>query len=391
MSNLKDLMQAPGAGFEADGDFDKVNALYMEKGWGDGLPLVPPTAQRVEQMLAYCDRPYDQVIGLVAPRYGAATPLRLAANAVMAGCRPEYFPLVMLTIEALCDETFNLYGVNATTHPCSTLMIVNGPVAKELKMNWGHNAFGPGNQANATIGRAVRLAMLNIGGAIPATGDMATFGSPAKYTFCVAENEADNPWQPLHVELGFARDVSTVTVYGAESPHNVNDHESNTGIGVLKMTAGTVAITGANNLYFDGPPLLIFGPEHASTVARDGYSKADVKKFIYEHGRVQAGCLLGRKHRAPHPPVAGVQGRIHRGGAGAHGAGDEERRQRTRGRDRRRRQALGLRADLRRDPADYARAETEKRQLRAQRRGIQDPIAHCRAAGVAGRNICQKH
>ena len=287
MSNLKDLMLVPGAGLETDGDFDKVNALCMEKGWGDGLPLVPPTAQRVEKMLTYCDRPYDEIIGLVAPRYGAATPLRLAANAVMAGCLPEHFPLLMLTIEALCDETFNLYGVNATTHPCSTLMVVNGPLAKELKMNWGHNAFGPGNQANATIGRAIRLAMLNIGGAIPATGDMATFGSPAKYTFCVAENEAENPWEPLHVELGFAADVSTVTVYGAESPHNVNDHESNTGLGVLKMTAGTVAMTGANNVYFDGPPLLIFGPEHASMVARDGYSKADVKKYIYEHAQVR--------------------------------------------------------------------------------------------------------
>jgi hypothetical protein len=287
MSNLKDLMQLPGAGLEADGDFDKVNALCLEKGWGDGLPIVPPTAERVEQMLAYCDRPLDASIGLVAPRYGAATPLRIAANAVMAGCRPEYFPLVMLAIEALCEESFNLYGINATTHPCSTLLIVNGPVAKELKMNWGHNAFGPGNQANATIGRAIRLAMLNIGGAIPGTGDMATFGSPAKYTFCVAENEEGNPWEPLHVELGFARDVSTVTVYGAESPHNINDHESNTGIGLLKMTAGTVAITGANNIYFDGPPLLIFGPEHAQSIARDGYSKADVKKFIYEHGRVR--------------------------------------------------------------------------------------------------------
>ena len=287
MSALNDLMQAPGAGIETDGYFEKINALCMEKGWGDGLPLVPPTAQRVEQMLAYCDRPLDANIGLVAPRYGAATPLRIAANAVMAGCRPEYFPLVMLAIEALCEETFNLYGVNATTHPCSTLMIVNGPVAKELNMNWGHNAFGPGNQANATIGRAIRLAMLNIGGAIPATGDMATFGSPAKYTFCAAENEAENPWQPLHVELGFPRDVSTVTVYGAESPHNINDHESNTGIGLLKMTAGTVAITGANNIYFDGPPLLIFGPEHAATIARDGYSKADVKKYVYEHGRVR--------------------------------------------------------------------------------------------------------
>jgi hypothetical protein len=289
--NPSALMKAPGAGFEADDDFEQINALYLEKGWGDGLPIVPPTAQRVERMLAYCDRPWDEEIGLAAPRYGAATPLRIAANAVMAGCRAEYFPLVMLAIEALCEEKFNLYGVNATTHPCTTLIIVNGPVAKELKMNSGHNAFGPGNQANATIGRAVRLAMLNIGGAIPGAGDMATFGTPAKYTFCAAENEDASPWEPLHVELGFARDVSTVTVFGAEGQHNVNDHESVTGVGVLKMMAGVIATTGANDLYFDGGPAVIFGPEHAATIAKDGYSKADVKKYLYEHGRVALGKL----------------------------------------------------------------------------------------------------
>jgi hypothetical protein len=291
MSSVDTLFKVPGVGFEAEDDFDAINALYREKGWGDGLPIVPPTSARVEAMLAYCDRPLDKEIGLVAPRYGAATPLRLAANAVMAGCRPEYFPLVLLAIDALCDEKFNLYGINATTHPCSTLLVVNGPVAKELKMNSGHNAFGPGNQANATIGRAIRLAMLNIGGAIPGAGDMATFGSPAKYTFCVAENEDENPWEPLHVELGFAREVSTVTVFGAESPHNVNDHESVTGKGLLKMMAGTVAITGANNIYFDGAPLFLFGPEHAATIARDGFTKAAVKQYIYEHGRVPLGNL----------------------------------------------------------------------------------------------------
>lgn len=291
MSELSVLMKSPGAGFEADDDFDQINAFYLEKGWGDGLPIVPPTGERVERMLAYCDRPWDEQVGLAAPRYGAATPLRIAANAVMAGCRPEYFPLVMLAIEALCEEKFNLYGVNATTHPCTTLIIVNGPVAKELKMNSGHNAFGPGNQANATIGRAVRLAMLNIGGAIPGAGDMATFGTPAKYTFCAAENEDASPWEPLHVELGFARDVSTVTVFGAEGQHNMNDHESVTGVGVLKMMAGVMATTGANDLYFDGGPAIIFGPEHAATIAKDGYSKADVKKYLYEHGRVALGKL----------------------------------------------------------------------------------------------------
>ncbi len=144
----------------------------------------------------------------------------------MAGCKPEYFPLYLLAIEAMCEEPMNLYGVQATTHPCAPLVIVNGPVARELGINAGHNAFGPGTRSNATIGRAIRLALLNIGGAMPGLGDMATFGAPSKYSYLVAENEAASPWEPLHVELGLPAEVSAVTIVGAECPHNVNDHES---------------------------------------------------------------------------------------------------------------------------------------------------------------------
>jgi hypothetical protein len=286
MTTLDTLLKAPGAGLEAEDDFEAINELFRGKGWSDGLPIIPPTAQRVQEMLAYCDRPLDEPIGLMAPRYGAATPVTLAANAVMAGCRPEYFPVLMAAVEAACDDKFNLYGVQATTHQCAVMILVNGPIARELKINCGHNAFGPGWQANATIGRAMRLAQVNIGGAIPTTGDMSTFGSPGKYTYCAAENEADSPWEPLHVELGFAKETSTVTVYSAEGPHNVNDHESITGEGLLKMIAGTVAMTGSNNVYYEGAPLVICGPEHAQTIAQDGYSKADVKRYLYEHARV---------------------------------------------------------------------------------------------------------
>ena len=161
--------------------------------------------ERVERMLAYCDRDFDEPVAKIPPRYGAATPIRLAANAVMAGCKPEYFPLVMLALEALAEEPYNLYGTQATTHPCTPMLIFNGPVAKEVGLNAGHNVMGNYFRANAAIGRAVRLALVNIGAAIPGTGDMATAGTPAKFTFCVAENEAASPWEPLHVELGFPR------------------------------------------------------------------------------------------------------------------------------------------------------------------------------------------
>ena len=282
MSGLADLLKSPGASIEAEEDFDAINALYFERGWGDGLPIIPPSAERVERMLAYCDRAPNETIAKVAPRYGEATPLRLAANAVMAGCRPEYFPLYLLAIEAMCEEPFNLYGVQATTHLCAPLVIVNGPVGREIGVNSGHNAFGPGTPANATIGRAIRLALLNIGGALPGSGDMSTFGAPSKYSYLVAENEEGNPWEPLHVERGFPAEATTVTVVGAECPHNINDHESLTAEGILTTIAGTMATTGTNDVFYASQPVVVMGPEHAKTVADGGFSKSDAKRFLQE-------------------------------------------------------------------------------------------------------------
>jgi len=286
VSVIADYLNKPGVAMEGIDDLEAASELARSRGWSDGLPIVPPTADRVQRMLAYCDRPWDEPIAQMPPRNGAATPLRIAANAVMAGCRPEYFPVIATAIEAMCDQSFNLYGIQTTTHPVSPLVIVNGPIAAELAINGGHNAFGPGWQANATIGRAIRLVLLNIGGAIPTVGDMATAGQPGKYSFVVAENEAASPWEPLHVERGFARESSTVTVVGAEGPHNINDHESDTGEGILCMVAGTIGITGHNNVYYHSEPLLALGPEHAKTIARDGYSKADVKRYVFEHATV---------------------------------------------------------------------------------------------------------
>ena len=287
MSNLEALLRKQSAIVDHEEDFEKINQLFYERGWGDGLPVVPPTVPRVERMLEYCDRPWHEPIAKIAPRYGEATPLRLAANAVMAGCRPEYFPLVMLAIEAMCEESFNLYAVQATTHSCAPLVVVNGPVAQELNIHSGHAAFGPGAWSNATIGRAIRLALINIGGAVPGNGDMATYGSPAKFSYCAAENEAASPWEPLHVERGYAADTSTVTVISAEGPHNVNDHESTNAEGLLKTIAGTVATTGSNNVRnAQSDPVILVGPEHAATIAADGYSKRDVKRYLFEQARI---------------------------------------------------------------------------------------------------------
>ncbi|MER3419161.1 MAG: hypothetical protein C4290_00950 [Chloroflexota bacterium] len=185
---------------------------------------------------------------MLPPRQGEATVERIAINAVMAGCRPEYLPVVIAAVEAMADPDFNLDGVQATTHPVAPLVIVNGPAARELGINCGYNCYGQGTRANATIGRAIRLILMNIGGGLPGTGDRSTQGSPAKYSYCVAENEDANPWEPLHVERGYSRDTSTVTVIGCEGPHNIQEHYSNTGEGILLTITGAMGQAGSNNI-----------------------------------------------------------------------------------------------------------------------------------------------
>ena len=284
------------ATFAFSGAYDEIDGHYQDRGWTDGLPIVPPTEARVHAFLAATDRDPREVIGVLPPRQGEATVEKIAINAVMAGCRPEYFPVILAGIEALADPLFNLDSVQATTHPVAPLLVVNGPVAREIGLNAGYNAFGQGARANVTIGRAVRLVLMNVGGGLPGTGDRATQGSPAKIAYCVAENEAESPWEPLHVEAGLARDVSTVTAFGCEGPHNIQDHYSNTGLGVLRTVAGAMGQAGSNNILGRGWPLLSLGPEHAATIARDGYAKKAVKEFLFEHARFPLG-RLGAEYR----------------------------------------------------------------------------------------------
>jgi len=274
-------------GITVPDSLEAANRLFYECGWTDGLPIIPPTKERVLEMLAGTDRDPQDVVACVAPQSGEATVEKIAINAVMAGCLPEYLPVVLTAIEAMAEEPFNLSSIQATTHPCAPLVIVNGPLAKKLDINCGCNAFGQGWRANATIGRAIRLVLLNVGGGTPGTVDRSTQGQPGKYTYCIAENEAESPWVPLHVERGFAAEESTVTVTAAEGPHNINDHESITGKSILTTVAGTMAITGSNNTtYMVGEPLLALGVEHATTIASDGFSKDDIKTFIFDNARI---------------------------------------------------------------------------------------------------------
>lgn len=266
--------------------FEAVNRLYYARGWTDGLPIVPPTPERVIEMLEANGADPAEVIGIVPPKRGEATMENVAINAVMAGCLPQYLPVVVSALRAMLEPRFNLFGIQATTHPVAPLVIVNGPIAAELDINGSYGCFGPGARANATIGRALRLILMNIGGALPGKLDRSTQGQPSKYTFCIAENEEESPWEPLHVERGFAADESTVTVVGVENPHNINDHVSKSAVGILTTCADTMAVMGSNPTYL-GPSncVLVLGPEHAATIARDGFTKADVKRFLYEHAR----------------------------------------------------------------------------------------------------------
>lgn len=272
--------------FAETDEWGDLQRAMLDRRWGDGLPLVPPTEARVRAMLRHADGPPDRLVGTMMPRAGTATLETIAVNAVMAGCAPAHFPLLVAVVEALIAPEFNLYGVQATTHPVAPLLIVNGPLAPRLGLHAGHGVFGPGPWSNGPIGRAVRLMLLNIGGAHPGEIDKSTFGNPAKFSYCIAENEAESPWASLARERGFDGGTSTVTVVGAEAPHNVNDHESTTGSGLLAMIAGTAATTGQNDVHYHGQPLVLLSPEHAATIAGDGFSKDDVKRIVYRDSQI---------------------------------------------------------------------------------------------------------
>lgn len=267
-------------------DAERIDDEFAARGWSDGLPVVAPTAPRVHAMLAAAGRDADEELGTMPPRHGVVTVQILAVNAVMAGCRPDYFRVVIAAVEALLDPAFNLFAVQATTHPCAPCVIVNGPIAHAIGLNSRYGAFGPGCRANATIGRAIRLILLNVGGAAPGILDRSTQGQPAKYAFCVAENEAESPWEPLHVERGFAATESTVTVTAADGPHNINDHVSDTAAGILATVTNALADMGGNNAYLYGQPTIAFGPEHAAILAAGGYTKQAIKAHVFEHARI---------------------------------------------------------------------------------------------------------
>ena len=271
---------------------DDVEA-WFERGVTDGLPVVPPSRARVDAMLGATQRRRDALVAEVPPNFGRATVEKLAINAVMAGCRPDYFPVVLAAVEATCDPVFNLHGQSGTTNAASPLIIVNGPVRQRLGVNCAAGVFGPGYRANATIGRALRLVMINLGGTRAGGISMSTMGHPGRYTYCIGEHEDASPWEPLHVERGFRAADSAVTLFSGESPFMVNDHLSRSApqlVASLGWSAAGVWNHKSFPLY--GHTLFVIGPEHAKTIGDEHWSKQDVRQFLYETVRRPARDLM---------------------------------------------------------------------------------------------------
>ncbi len=281
-------------GVEVLNDLDAINRMYRERGWSDGLPIVPPTAARVDRMLQQTPRGRGDIVARLAPGYGAATVERIAINAVMAGCDPDYLPVLIAATEAVADARFNLQGIQATTNPVAVWAVLNGPVIEHLGINAAINCIGQGAWANATIGRALRLILQNIGGARPGEMDRATHGQPAKYSFCCAENEAANPWEPFHMERGFSPDQSTVTVVGTEGTMNMNTHAKEAPE-LARVIAETLVHPPSNEYVHGGEPWLLLSPEHADVFQRGGFSKAHVKQALWEGSKMPASRLSDKE------------------------------------------------------------------------------------------------
>jgi hypothetical protein len=278
---------------EASDDAEALQRLFRERRWGDGLPVVAPTVERVERMLARHGYAPEAEVASVAPGFGMATLEALAANAVAAGCDDELLPLLIASVKAATAQPFNLQAIQATTNSVAVWVIVNGPGARTLGFNAGINCLGQGNWANAALGRALHLVLQNVGGALPGEMDRATHGQPGKFTFCCAENEAASPWQALHVERGHRAEATTVTVVGAEGTMNMNTH-SKEADQLLQAFAETMMHPPSNEYAHGGEPWLIVSPEHADILYRAGLSKSDVKRELWERSRMPAARMTER-------------------------------------------------------------------------------------------------
>jgi len=257
----------------------RVDELFYRRGWTDGLPIVPPTLGRVDAMVRASGRSPRDSLGEMEPLGGLATIEKIAANAVMAGAAPAHMPVIVAAVEAIVDPAFNMRGIQTTDENAAPLIIVNGPAAAALEINDSYGALGPGWKANACIGRAIRLVMNNIGGGWPAVVSFAGLGYPGRYTLCFAEKESVTPWEPLHVEAGYAPTQSTVTVLRAETMVNVTG-------GLDELASVMASAASAFTMLYEGKVAVVVAPSVAAKLHKEGWTKADVKAWLWRNARM---------------------------------------------------------------------------------------------------------
>jgi hypothetical protein len=293
--------------FQVEDPLEAIES-YFEKGWTDGLPVVPPTEERIWAMLEAMGKQPEDILGEIPVRARRITAEKLAINAVLAGCLPAYAPVLLAATEALCDPAFSVHGPTASTSGMGILTIVNGPIAAQIGLNAGENLFGPGWRANATIGRALRLLLRNVCGAVPGILDRSCFGHPGKLTFCIAEDESRSPWLPLHVERGIPPEESAVTLFAGESPHQVANQTASDPEAILSTIADVMVAGG--RLSLSGQQfVVIVGGQHRRYLADRGWTKKDAKIWLQEHAARSEG-ELARAGRLPAPESPAQAARV---------------------------------------------------------------------------------
>ncbi len=288
----------PAAMVNVDDSLESVNDLFYRNAWTDGLPIIPPTPERVERMLTGTTLKPDTLIGLIPPRMGAATVQVIAINAVMAGAKPEYLPVIIAAVKAAIQPEVELRRWLMSTRPTYVSMFVQGPIVKELGIQYGQSALSPGPKPNGVIGRALMLTLRLLGGIISPpdkVSTMTTLGTP-NYSFCLGENEDALPkgWNPLRVDSGCKLEDSVVSVFGTCLPGMQNDHDSTDAIGVLQSTCYHIGgrLNRPGGVDDHAGMVILFGPEHAATIAKGGFSKEDTKKYIFENAKIPREWLV---------------------------------------------------------------------------------------------------
>jgi len=270
---------------------DDAEAMF-DRGWTDGLPVVAPTEARVQRMLEGTTRNPADLVTVVPPDLVECTVEKVAVNAVMAGCRPEYLPVVLAALEAVCTDEFNMHGVLATTMSVGPVLVVSGPIADEIGMNHGINVLGHGNRANSTIGRAVQLVSRNIGGGAPGGIDRATLGHMGKQGFCFAEDQAGSPWTSLAEQHGFGAGQNTVTAFAGDGPHLVMDQKSRSAESLTRSLADSLLGTISSRVVMGMDAMLVLSPEHMARYRDAGWDRARFTEELSSHLTVDADTII---------------------------------------------------------------------------------------------------